>query len=310
MQHQKTKFLNTFFLILVLTVGCSFGQQATDKDPLSKYAGAKSPVKLFPGEISTSSLQWNNAFAQKNNLIFYCKRLLNREQLVFQKYDGEHFSEPEPIPFDSIYNYSDPYVNPKGDHLIFMSNLPYQVNQDSITTNFQLWQSHKHNNDWSKPKIVFPNPGGVGYPWRTKDGTLFFSMLPQDGSRSSNIYFASYNNGKYAKPIALPDNINSKNRFEGDAFASPNKEFLIFAAFDREGNMGFSDLYITFHKGDNVWSDPKSLGSKINSNGYDGSPYVTKDEKYLIFTSSRNSPGANSFFNHYIVKFNKEDYRD
>ncbi len=297
------------FPILLLVFVSSYGQLAAPTDPLSQYERAETPVKLFPGEISIDGMQWNNVFAQNNRKIFYCQQLPNRARLVSQEFDGSRFSKPEPIPFDTIYNYSDPYVNPRGDHLIFMSNLPYRVNKDSVTTHFQLWQSHKRSEGWSEPEIVFPNATGVGYPWKTRDGTLFYSLQPMDGTRNSNIFFAPYEGGRYGTPVALPPNVNSIGRFEGDAFVAPDKEYLIFAGFDREDNMGFSDLYITFHIGENKWSDPKSLGPDINSEGYDGSPYVTEDGKYLIFTSSRNSPGANSYFNHYIVKFDTETYR-
>ena len=88
-----------------------------------------------------------------------------------------------------------------------------------------------------------------------------------------------------------------------------DKSFIIFASFGRDDNMGFSDLYISFNEGNNKWTKSKSLGISTNSAGYDGSPFVTQDGKYLVFTSSRNSPGENSFFNHYIVRFNAETYR-
>ena len=74
-------------------------------------------------------------------------------------------------------------------------------------------------------------------------------------------------------------------------------------------NLGFSDLCISFHLGNGQWTAAKSLGKEINSEGFDGSPFITENGKYLIFTSSRNSPNSNSFFNHYIVRFDAEDYR-
>ncbi|WP_299529526.1 hypothetical protein [Ulvibacterium sp.] len=301
------------YIIFPITLGicfCSYGQEASKIDPLSKYENADAPVKLFPGDISVDGMQWNNAFTRDNRKIFYCQQLPNRAQLVYQEFRGKRFSIPEPIPFDTLYNYSDPYINAQGNHLIFMSNLPYHLNRDSVTTHFQLWQSHKRSDGWSIPEIVFPTKTGVGYPWRTKDGTLFYSLMPSDGTRNSNIYFATFKNGRYGKPMALPNNVNSTDKFEGDAFVAPNREYLIFAGFDREDSMGFSDLYITFNQGENTWSDPKSLGTGINSTGYDGSPFVTEDGKFLIFTSSRNSPGENSFFNRYIVRFHVDAYRE
>ena len=282
----------------------------TKVNVLDSYENAETPVLFYPGAISINGIQWNNALSRKNKVMFYCQQLPTRAQLVYQEFNGRSFNSPETIPFDTIYNYSDPYVNSKGDHMIFMANIPYRISQDSVTSNFQLWQSHQVNKKWGKPEIVFPTAGSVGYPWRAKDSTLFFSMMPLDGSGKSNIYYAPYNNKKYSAPRALPDNVNSKNRFEGDAYISPDKDFLIFVGFDRSDSQGYSDLYITFRIGENQWTDPKSLGSNINSAGYDGSPYVTDDGRFLLFTSSRNSPGNNSFFNTYIVRFDKTNYMD
>ncbi|SNY99922.1 PD40 domain-containing protein [Flagellimonas pacifica] len=308
MRNQKRNTYQTLLLVTYCFIVNSYGQQGDKNNPFTKYEDANSPVQLFPGEISVDALQWNNTFTQNNQKIYYCQQLPTRSRLVVQEFDGMRFSKPEPIPFDTIYNYSDPYVNAKGDHLIFMSNLPYKVNKDSLTTNFQLWQSYKLAKGWSKPETVFLNKNGIGYPWRTQDGTLFYAMQPSDGTRNSNIYYAPYKNGEYGKPVALPANINS-DKFEGDAFVAPNKEYLIFAGFNRDDNIGFSDLYIAFNLGKNKWSNPRSLGREINSDGYDGSPYVTEDGKFLIFTSSRNSKEDNIFFNHYIVRFNKDNYR-
>ena len=39
------------------------------------------------------------------------------------------------------------------------------------------------------------------------------------------------------------------------------------------------------------WSDPVNMGEGVNSDEIDGSPYVTPDGMYLIFTSGRKQGG-------------------
>ena len=121
------------------------------------------------------------------------------------------------------------------------------------------------------------------------------------------MYVSKYLEGRYQKPIPLPKQINS-DKLEGDAYVSPDESFLIFAGFEREQNLGKSDLFITFNKNGN-WSEPLWLGEQVNSEGYDGSPFVTEDGKYLIFTSSRGSTDDKIYFNHYIVKFSPEKWK-
>jgi Tol biopolymer transport system component len=54
-----------------------------------------------------------------------------------------------------------------------------------------------------------------------------------------------------------------------------------------------------------------NLGDSINSHGYDGSPYVTADDQYLIFTSSRHPelPNEEELFNVFYVEFDMGKYR-
>jgi len=302
----STTLIAKLLIFSLLIISCSSSEI---KDPLDKYEDSEIAVKLFPGNISIDGIQWNNFFAKNNQEMFYCQQLPGRAQLVSRVFDGKKYTSPKPIAFDTIYNYSDPFVNPSGNHLIFMSNKPYEFKKDSLTSDFQLWQSNKKDGAWTEPEIVFTTETGVGYPCRTNDGTLFYSLRPKDGSRNSNIYYSAFQDGQYGPPIKLPEEINTIDKFEGDAFIAMDKSFIIFASFDRDDNMGFSDLYISFNKGNNKWTKSKSLGMSINSAGYDGSPFVTQDGKYLVFTSSRNSPGENGFFNHYIVRFDASSYK-
>lgn len=299
--------MKKIILLFLLTFLLSCKEKST-LDPLQKYTDTTIPVKLFPGEISIDGIQWNNVFTKNNDQIFYCQQLPSRAQLVTQVHDGMRFNKPEVIPFDTLYAYSDPYISKDGDHLIFMSNKPSQMGKDSTSRRFQLYQSFKKENEWTDPEIVFPTDRSVGYPSKTEDGTLFYSLMPADGSRNSDIFYSDLRNGTYSKPKRLPESINS-DKFEGDAFVSPDKSYIIFASFDQLDNLGFSDLCISFHLGNGQWTAAKSLGKEINSEGFDGSPFITENGKYLIFTSSRNSPNSNSFFNHYIVRFDAEDYR-
>lgn len=60
---------------------------------------------------------------------------------------------------------------------------------------------------------------------------------------------------------------------------------------DQPNGYSISDLYKSFRKGYNEWTDPINMGKNVNSNQIDESPYVTPDGKYLIFTSGRLEKG-------------------
>lgn len=274
----------------------------------SAYDDATEPLKFFPGQISVDGIQWNNTFDHSEKTIFLTQQLPNRAQLVYSRYSDKGFSGIEVLPFDTSFIYSDPWLAPDGQSLVFMSTMPVEMDGET-KTGFNLWKSLRQATQWSDPLIFSENlvmSGSEGYPCLTDDGTIYFSNKP-DNSRNADIYFSKLKNGEYSKPVRLPDNVNSSN-FEGDAFVNPKNEYIIFAAFNRVEGHGLSDMFISFNLGENKWTDPKHLGS-INSEGYDGSPYVTRDGQFLIFTSSRNSPEEKIHFNHYIVRFDARKYR-
>ena len=48
-----------------------------------------------------------------------------------------------------------------------------------------------------------------------------------------------------------------------------------------------SDLYISFKKGENHWSEPKNLGTDVNSSRKEMTPFLSADKKKLFFASNR-----------------------
>src|SRR5690606_35784988 len=81
------------------------------------------------------------------------------------------------------------------------------------------------------------------------------------------------------------NSINTKN-YEADAFIAPDESYLIFCAKRKEG-YGMGDLYISFKNKDGKWSEAKNMGKSINSEHHELCPFVTKDGKYVFFTSNK-----------------------
>lgn len=68
----------------------------------------------------------------------------------------------------------------------------------------------------------------------------------------------------------------------GHAATSPDGKFLVFTS-DMKDGYGGKDLYISYRQGDD-WSEPKNLGSKINTEGDELFPYIHADGT-LLFAS-------------------------
>lgn len=98
------------------------------------------------------------------------------------------------------------------------------------------------------------------------------------------IYMVKKNaEGKWLKPEPLPifdtDTINV-----GQPFVTPNGAQLYFSA-DAPNGYGNKDLYVINQLNDGKWSKPQNLGPEINTQGYEGFPYVAPNGK-LYFASN------------------------
>lgn len=116
-------------------------------------------------------------------------------------------------------------------------------------------------------------------------------------------------NGKFQEAEKFP-NYSNTSLLESDAYVAPDESYMIFVKMYAEGDLGVLDLYTCFNK-NGIWGQPKNMRS-INSKGVDGSPFVTSDGKFLIFTSTRDSKNLENFDGHLDIcdiKFNKEDWR-
>lgn len=289
--------------ICALTMGCN----NTPKTFFDQYEETFTPVKLGDGSLSRDSVQWNNAFVEETQELYYTKSHATGASI--HKFDLEDgvFVDRGKVNLQENAILSDVHIAQHGNMMLFASTM-LENNNDTIG-DWNIWNAIRQKGIWQKPELYFSRPMSENefYPTLTKSGNLYFTITPH-GSQNGDIYVAEFVDGKYDEPKPLPQTINSLAN-EGDAFVAPDESYMLFASFDREQSLGKSDLYISLRNAEGDWLPPVWLGEEINSDGYDGSPFVTMDGKFLIFTSSRDSSDENTFFNHYIVRFDVEKYR-
>ncbi len=118
--------------------------------------------------------------------------------------------------------------------------------------------------------------------------SIYFTRCGSDDliDNYCNLYYSTQNaNGNWSKAERVPlfesDSINV-----GQPFLSPDGKILYFSA-DAPDSYGDKDIYMVKQSRDG-WSYPKNLGPKINTNGYEGFPYIHTDGK-LYFSSNGHS---------------------
>jgi hypothetical protein len=88
--------------------------------------------------------------------------------------------------------------------------------------------------------------------------------------------------------LGLPLNSSAN---EGDFFISNDESFIIVMS-NKSGGLGSTDLYISFKKSNDTWTNPKNMGTSVNTSSDDFGPYVTMDNKYLFYESGYSSPSS------------------
>ncbi|MEO0338730.1 MAG: hypothetical protein AAF242_05905, partial [Bacteroidota bacterium] len=136
------------------------------------------------------------------------------------------------------------------------------------------------------PKIN--TEGNEYYISFTQDGTMYFASdghAVEDKGANHDIYYSKYIDGDFQKPVVLGAAINTE-AYEADVFIAPDESYIIFCS-TRAGGYGRGDLYISFKNNDGDWTPAVNMGAAINTSNYEYCPFVSKDGKYLFYTSKQ-----------------------
>ena len=198
---------------------------------------------------------------------------------------------PQSKLFDSdTISYNDPMLSPDEKRLYFISNR--SLNEDSTKDDIDIWYIERENkqSNWSEPiNLGLPVNSHLNeyYASFTNDGTLYFASQDKSVNALSyafDIYRSEYKKGEFLKPEQMPKAINT-NRYEADVFISPDESYMIFCSIRKNGN-GQGDLYISYRDKDGKWGDAVNMGNTINTAKHELCPFVTRDGKYLFYTSN------------------------
>lgn len=115
----------------------------------------------------------------------------------------------------------------------------------------------------------------------SSDGnTLYlYSSADYDGIISSS----TRKNGIWGPPVKLNDNINTKY-WESHATISHDNKKLYFTS-NRKGTLGGLDIYVSQRDSTGNWGPAANLGPVINTPYNEETPFLSKDDKTLFFSS-------------------------
>ncbi|MEO5681037.1 MAG: OmpA family protein [Chitinophagaceae bacterium] len=193
-----------------------------------------------------------------------------------------------------------PTVSADGDLLFFIcENNPRNTKYSSVPNSQDIWFSERDSTGkWSKAVHL-------GYPLNTVQYNAVYWISP-DNNRI--LIRGAFMNGAYnGKGVSMctlgrngnwsePDGLMIKNynkydrgRQSGATMAHDGQTLILYMTPD--AGSPDNDIFVCFLAKDGTWTEPKSLGKKINFPGYNEmTPYLAPDGVTMYFSSNR--PGG------------------
>lgn len=196
------------------------------------------------------------------------------------------------------YDEKSPVISPDGKLLYFtISNHPQNVG--GIRDLGDIWYSEFDGLQWSTPVHAGTTLNSRDYnavAGFSDDGLWLYLLSHYDASGNSaktqGISVSRKSSGSWSKPenISIPYFQNKSSFLSGSVLMDGS--LFVYAAETYGSRV--EDIYMTRKGSDGKWSAPINLGSKINTQFQELSPWMSKDGKVLYF-SSNGRPGCRSF---------------
>ena len=164
---------------------------------------------------------------------------------------------------------------------VYWSSMEFPISQNKA----KLLRMSRINNRWTRPEILIPFGDKVicGNPFLSiDDKRLYFDAESDTTSKNVDIWFIEKQDNGWSKPQNLSPVINTA---EIQAQASLNSEGTVYY-LNAKGNNGPFFILRSKYKNGN-YLQPDSLPESINSPSMDWTPYIARDDSYLIFSSTR-----------------------
>ncbi len=278
--------------LLCIFVLCGVGCVSSQVNPLH-YIDVEKPTllpKVFAPQVISKAKQseFGSTFSKDGKEFFYAVNVKGKSELRYTKLDKGAWTSPVVLFANKKYKFADPFLSPDETELYFISDM--QLNKADTILDHDIWYAKKQNNKWSAPINAGKKINSAKneyYVSFTSEGTMYFSSNKNASANREHdfdIYYSKRIAGVYQDPVKLGDAINTK-RYEADVFIAPDESYIIFSTARKDG-FGNGDLYISFKNATGAWSTAKNMGAVINTKSNELCPFVSKDGKYLFYTSN------------------------
>ncbi|WP_431265890.1 TolB family protein [Roseateles chitinivorans] len=215
-----------------------------------------------------------------------------QSQIFWQRRDPSGaWRAPEPLPFsDPRWRDSDPHLSGDGKTLTFVSSRPGEeaaAREDDLDL-FETRLLDLDTGSWTPPRRLADalqstqqelGPERYGQQ-------LYFASTRIGGPGKLSIY--RVDDGENSPPRLLPPPIN-EGTANNDFTLSPDGRFAVWWS-NRAGSEGGADLYLAERVGEQ-FGPALRLPAPINGAGFEFTPSIAVDGRWLLFASTRPVPG-------------------
>lgn len=147
-----------------------------------------------------------------------------------------------------------------------------------------IYISHKKGNTWGIPEKMSAtiNSFGDNIPvGLSADGKQLYICKIDNGNM--NLFQSTFNGKSWSQPVKLNANINSKFD-EANVSVSSDGNLLYFTS-NRSGGYGGFDIYMSKKLPNGEWGEALNMGSAVNTEYDEASPYIHPDGYTFFFAS-------------------------
>jgi len=273
-------YIKSTSLLFVLLICCtSLSAQSNFWDSKDAYLGQSPPndtPKIFAKNLIVDTGSWAGdrvAFSQDGKEFYYARAkswFTTQNRLEYYKYIDGKWQGPLLL---AEHCYAPTFS--KDDQTIYLQG----------RGKGSVWQTHRTKDGWTDPEPYLQKKVGLYDFMPTLGGNMYAASNVNQGDINN---WSTYNfcritisgNDTTIKSLGVPLNAPG---FNGDFYVAPDESYMIIS--DKETKDFKAELYISFRKADDTWTNPKSLGPLINNGLADRwGQYVSPDHKYLFYT--------------------------
>lgn len=204
-------------------------------------------------------------------------------------------------PINTVFNEGAPSVNASGTELYFTR---CQAVPD-IDMGCRIFKSRRDGANWGEPRevvLVSDSSVSIGQPAISHDDMrLYFVSNMPGGVGGKDIWVAERESpgGDFKNPRNLGEPINTPG---DEMFPYVREDGTLYFASNGHPGLGGLDIFFSQPQG-NTWTEPKNMGTPVNSPGDDFGITFRRGEDSGYFSSARSERGArgDAIFSFYLA---------